>query len=402
MPSPYRFSCIVAGVFFLAAASGCEKKKAPVASGPPVVPVSTARASVESVPFELKVVGNVEASAIVQIKSQVSGQLVKVNFTEGQNVAKGALLFEIDKRPYAEALAQAQAAVARVRAQLRQAEANLARDVAQSKNADAEAGRNLELSKAGVISKERYEQVRTSADVTRESVRASQAAIESSRAALDSELAAVEKAKLDIAYCEIHAPISGRTGNLLVNQGNLVKANDVPLVIIHQIAPIFVNFSVPEQHLGVIRRLSSRLPVRVSLQDNPARVTTGRVSVIDNTVDPTTGTIKLKGVFDNRDGFLWPGQFVNVTLTLDTIQNATVVPAESVQVGQKGQFVYVVKPDNTVESRIVVAGRSFERKMVIEKGVAPGDMVVTDGHLRLFPGAHIRQVDPRKIEGEKL
>jgi multidrug efflux system membrane fusion protein len=400
--SPYRITSLFASVLCLLVVSGCEKKAAPISQGPPIVPVSTARASKESVPFELRVVGNVEASAIVQVKSQVSGQLMKVNFTEGQNVANGALLFQIDPRPYEEALRQAEAAVARDRAQLRQAEANLARDVAQSKNADADANRNLELSKAGVISKSTYDQVRTSADVTRESVRASQAAIESARAALESNLSAVEKAKLDIAYCSIHAPISGRTGNLLVNQGNLVKANDVPLVIIHQIAPIFVNFSVPEQHLGVIRRLSARLPVRVSLQDDPARVTTGHVSVIDNTVDATTGTIRLKGVFDNTNGILWPGQFVNVTLTLDTIENATVVPAESVQVGQQGQFVYVVKADSTVESRVVVAGRSFERKMVIEKGVAPGDMVVTDGHLRLFPGAKIKQVDPRKIESEKL
>lgn len=369
---------------------------------PPAVPVSVAKATQETIPIEVRVVGTAEASATVEVRSQVAGQLMRVHFKEGQNVQKGALLFEIDSRPYQEALRQAEAAVARDRAQIKQAEATLAREEAQSKNADAEAARFAELVKAGVISKSQYDEVRTSADVSREGVRAAQASIESLKAAIQSDLAAVAGAKLDISYCSIEAPIAGRTGNLLVDAGNLVKANDAPLVIIHQNSPMFVTFSVPEQHLSAVRRLGSQRNVRVSPQDNPDRTALGHVAVVDNTVDTATGAIKVKASFDNRDGMLWPGQFVNVSLTLNRIENATVVPAEAVQAGQQGQFVYVVKSDNTVEPRVVESGPLFERKMVIEKGVAPGDTVVTDGHLRLFPGATIKAVDAKVIEGEKL
>lgn len=389
------------GAAFLAA---CKQQKVQTTSGPAAVPVSMAAATQESVPVEVRVVGTVEASSTVQVKSQISGQLVRVAFQEGQNVQKGAPLFEIDARPYREALRQAEAAVARDRAQLRQAEAALARDQAQSRNAEAEANRYAELARAGVISKAQHDQVRTSAEVSRESVRASQAAIESARAALQADLAAVERAKLDLSYCSIQTPLSGRTGNLLVHPGNLVRANDSALVVIHQLSPIFVNFSVPEQFLNQIRHRNARggLAVRVSLQDDPARAAQGRVTVIDNSVDAATGTIRLKASLPNADGMLWPGQFVNVVLTLETLENATVVPLEAVQAGQHGSFVYVVKQDGTVEARPVRAGRSFGRRMIIETGLRPGENVVTDGHLRLAPGARVRVVDPGKLESEKL
>ena len=250
------------------------------------------------------------------------------------------------------------------------------------------------------MSKSQADQSRTSADVAREAARATQASIESAKASLESDQSAVGTAKLNLNYCQIHAPISGRTGNLLVHAGNLVKANDVPLVVIHQLAPAFVNFNVPEQHLAAIRRLSrgGKMPVRVYPRDNPDRAAEGYLAVIDNTVDATTGTIHLKATFENRDGMLWPGQFVTVVLTLDTIRNATVVPAEAVQAGQHGQMIYVVKADTSVEPRIVTTGRAFGQKMVIEKGIAPGETVVTDGQLRLFPGAKIRAVDAAKKE----
>jgi multidrug efflux system membrane fusion protein len=381
--------------------SACKSQQVQSEAGPPPVPVTISKAVQQSVPIDVRVIGTVEASATVQVKSQIAGQLVSVKFTEGQNVRKGDLLFEIDARPYLEALRQAEAAVAKDRAQIAQSEAILARDLAQSKNADAEAARYDELVKAGDISKSQYDRVRTSANVYKEAVHAAQAAIESARAALQSDIAAVEKAKLDISYCQIRSPISGRAGNLLVHAGNLVQENgDNPLVVIHQVEPIFVSFSVPEQHLGDIRSGNARqkLSVRIVPQHDTSKELMGRLSVVDNQVDTSTGTIRLKAVLDNTQQVLWPGQFVNVVLTLDTLSNVTVIPAEAVQQGQQGQFVYVVKTDGTVEPRVVSAGRSFDRKIIVEKGVSAGETVVTDGQLRLFPGAHIQPVDPEKID----
>ena len=405
MPAIKRITAIVLSGLSLLFLHAC--KTAPLAkgpAGPPIVPVSVAKATQESVPTELRVVGTVEASAIVQIKSQISGQLLRVSFTEGQNVASGDLLFEIDPRPYEEALRQAEANVSRDRAQISQLDATLARDAAQAKFNQSDAERYAELARAGVVSRSQSDQAKTSADVARESARATQAGIESAKAALDSDLSAVGTAKLNLSYCQIRSPLSGRTGNLLVHAGNLVKANDVPLVVIHQVSPIFVNFNVPEQHLAAVRRLSAnhKLGVNVFAQDDPKRAASGTLSVIDNTVDTATGTIHLKATFDNKDGVLWPGQFVTSVLTLDTIQGAIVVPAEAVQAGQQGQFIYVVGPDSKVAIRLVTAGRAFGKKMVIDKGIAPGDTVVIDGQLRLFPGAQVQLVDPAKLDPAKL
>jgi membrane fusion protein, multidrug efflux system len=360
--------------------------------------VSVAKATQESVPTEVRVIGTVEASAIVQVKSQIAGQLESVSFTEGQNVKQGEVLFHIDPRPYDEALHQAEAAVERDRAQVAQAEANLARDQAQTKFAETDAARQDQLNKENLASKMAADQARTTLDVNRATARASEAQVNTARATLASDLSAVAKAKLDLSYCTIPAPISGRTGNLLVHPGNLVKENDASLVVIHQVEPIFVNFGVPEDHLATIRRLNavSPLPVHSTLQDGGNRAATGSLAVIDNTVDASTGTIHLKATFDNHDGTLWPGQFVNVALTLDTVRGATVVPTEAVQAGREGQVVFVVKAGNTVEIRPVTTGASRGNKTVIEKGLVPGETVVTDGQMALFPGAQVRIVEPAK------
>jgi len=382
---------------------GCNKQAAQPkgAGGMPVFPVSVAKATEQSVPTELRVVGTVEASAVVQVKSQIAGQLIGVAFAEGQNVAQGELLFRIDPRPYEDALLQAQAAVLRDKAQTLQAEASLARDNAQSKFADSDAQRQAELNRGGLTPRSQFDQAQSTAEAAKASARATQATIETAKAAQAADEAAVSKAQLDLSHCQIPAPISGRTGNLLVHAGNLVKENDVPLVVIHQIAPIFVSFSIPEQHLGAIRRLNAarRLAVRVFGEDDPAHVASGTLAVIDNTVDSTTGTIRLKATFDNRDGLLWPGQFVTTVLTLDTIRNAVVVPSEAVQTGQQGSFVYAVKSDSTVEIRPVTVGPVSGKRTVIDKGVAADETVVTDGFLVLFPGAKVRAVATKSEPG---
>jgi multidrug efflux system membrane fusion protein len=387
------------------ALAGCQAPKAQSAGPPPPVPVSVAVATRESVPVEIHAVGAVEASAVIQVKSQISGELVRVAFTEGGNVNQGDLLFEIDPRPYREALRQAEAAVARDSAQLRQAEANLVRDTAQSKSADIDAARYAQLAKEGVVARTQDDQFRTAAESLRASIQADQAAIESARASLESDRSAVDRAKLDLSYCEIHSPVTGRAGNLLVHAGNLVTANAAnALVVINRLEPIWVSFGVPEDHLSAIRRNSAtrKLVVDAVPRDNPGKVARGVLTVIDNTVDATTGTIRLKAAFSNAGDLLWPGAFVNVSLTLDTQGNAIVVPSEAVQPGQRGQLVYVVKADQTVEPRPVIVGPSHGNKVIIQKGIAAGESVVTDGQLRLFPGAHIQPVPASKVDSQTL
>jgi multidrug efflux system membrane fusion protein len=387
---------LIVGLLTLAGLTGCQTRarKGPAAGPPPPMPVTAAVASSQQVPLDVRVVGSVEPSAKVEIKSQVAGQLMSVHFTEGQNVTEGQLLLKIDPQPYLDALQQAQATADRDRAQIRQSELARQKDMVQSQSADADAQRFAALAKQRIVSEQQNLQYRTAADTFKESLRGDEAAIESARANLKVDESAVERAKLDLGYCEIRAPIAGRVGNLLVHAGNLVKVNDVALVVINRLTPVFVSFNVPDKHLAAIRQYSARgkLAVEVTSRDNPGAKATGYLSVIDNTEDTTTGTIHLKATFDNANGLLWPGQFVDVVLTLERGINATVIPAEAVQAGQKGQFVYVVKPDKTVEPRIVSVGRTVERKVIIESGVSPGETVVTDGQMLLFPGARVNVV----------
>jgi multidrug efflux system membrane fusion protein len=358
---------------------------------PAPVPVSVAEATEELVPIQVGTVGTVEAYASVGVKSQVSGPLLGVKFAEGATVAAGDLLFEIDARPFREALRQAEANVRKDEAELRVAEANLARDNARLKNAQAEAARFEQLLKEGISTRMQEAEIRTAAEVAAQSVRADQAALESIRASLESGRSAVEQATLNLSYTQIRAPISGRTGSLQMHAGNLVQANgDQPLVVINQIAPIYVTFGVPERYLGGIsakQNSQRKLAIEVRLE-GAAEPMRGTLAVIDNMVDSTTGTIRLKGLFENRSRQLWPGQFVNVSLTLET-QKATVIPAEAIQSGQQGVFVYAVKADQTVEPRPVKIGPTVNGKAIVESGVMAGESVVTDGQSRLYPGAKI-------------
>jgi multidrug efflux system membrane fusion protein len=358
-----RFLTGILGLLLLAVfSSGCsnEKSKKPVSAPLPVTISTTIQ---KTVPVQLRAIGNVEAYSTVMVKSKVGGELVGVHFTEGQYVKKGDLLFTIDPRPY--------------EAALKQAEANLQRDLAKAKSALEDARRYESLIQRQVVSPQQYEKVRSDADALEATVLA--------------DRAAVENAKIQLGYCSIHSPIDGRTGSLVVNQGNIIKADDIHLVVINQIVPIDVAFSIPEQFLLEIKKYtaSGKLQVEALVPMNEEKPEKGVITFIDNAVDSHTGTIRLKGTFANRERKLWPGQFVNVVLTLTTEPNAIVVPSQAIQTGQEGQYVFVVKQDLTVESRPVVAGRTIDTETVIQKGLHVDEKVVTDGQLRLYPGAKV-------------
>ena len=377
----------------LALGPGCAGTKVQSASREAdSVPVTVAKVEQKAVPLDINVIGNVEAYATISVKAQIGGELVKAYFQEGDFVKQGDLLFQIDSRPYEATLKLAQANLARDTAQASLAEANLAKDIFQQKYAEDQAKRYARLFEEGVTSKEQYDQMRTSADANAEAVRADRASIESARAAIGADQAAVESARLNLNYCEIRSPVDGRTGNLTVKQGNLVKATDVELVTINQVQPIYVTFALPENQLSEVKKYMAleKITVLASIPNETAPPETGVLTFTDNAVDLTTGTIKLKGTFPNTARKLWPGQFVHVALRLTTQPNAVLVESRAVQTGQEGKFVFAVKPDMTVESRPVVVGRRVEQDFVIEKGLEAGETVVTDGQLRLAPGVHVQ------------
>jgi multidrug efflux system membrane fusion protein len=381
----------ILGLLILAIfSSGCsnEKSSRPVSSP---IPITVGMSIQKTVPIELRAIGNVQAYSTVTVKSRVGGELVRVHFTEGQDVKKGDLLFTIDLRPYEAALKLAEARLESDLAQVQQAKANLERDLARAKNAEDDARRYQFLIERGVVARQQYEKMRADADALEATVRADRAAIENAEAAVSADRAVIENARIQLGYCSIRSPIDGRTGSLLIQQGSIVKAEDVNLVVINQIIPIEVAFSIPEQSLHEIKKYmaSGKLQVEALVPLNENRPERGVITFIDNTVDTNTGTIRLKGTFANRERKLWPGQFVNVVLTLTTEPNAIVVPTQAIQTGQEGQYVFVVKTDLTVESRHVVAGRSASSETVIQKGLQAGEKVVTDGQLLLYPGARV-------------
>ena len=392
-------------IFVLAAQLACNSAsttgKGPGGRGGlPPSPVTAAKAELRDVPVQVREIGSVDPIALIAVKAQIGGELTRVLFKEGDNVRKGQQLFQIDPRPYQQAIDQAQAAVAKDNALIAQAEANLARDRVQTANAKEQADRYEALAKEGLISKDQNSTYQTTFNSQNEALRADDAAINSAKASLNVDKAALETAKLNLSYCSISSPIDGRAGGLLVQAGNLVKANDTTaLVNINQMEPIYVTFSVPEQILNEIRDYSRERPLAVtaivSPQGSAAAVRKeGRLTFIDNLVDNTTGTIKLRAEFPNTDRALWPGQFVNVVMTLRTLQNVTVIPSEAIQSGQQGQFVFILKPDQTVETRIVKPGQIVEKQIVIDSGLAAGETVITDGQMRLIPGARVRVVPP--------
>jgi membrane fusion protein, multidrug efflux system len=411
----------VAGCTNERAESKAEKTPSAQAQRRLPVPVAIAQVERRAVPLQIEAIGTVEAYAVVSVKAQVGGELLRIHFKEGQDVRKGDLLFSIDPRPFEAALAQAQANLAKDQVQIQQARAALARDqarvhqtraavardLAQAKNADVQARRYAALLKSELIPQEQYDQIRTTADSMAETVKADQADVQSAEQTLEvdeaairsaeqlvhADEAAVDNAKIQLGYTVIRSPINGRTGSLGLNQGNLVRAsgtNDSTLITINQLQPIFVSFTVPQQQLPAIKQYMAdgTLDVRALPAGDP-RPARGAVTFVDNTVDQTTGTIRLKATFTNDDRRLWPGQFVNVTLTLTTQTDAIVVPSQAVQTGQQGAYVFVVKADSTVDTRPVTLARTQGNEAIVAKGLEAGERVVTDGQPRLVQGAAV-------------
>lgn len=345
-----------------------------------------------AVPLEVAAIGNVRASSFVEVKSQVEGQVARILFTEGGYVTKGSPLFTIDPRPFTERVREAEARLQKDRAAVEQVKANLERDQAMASNAKVQVNRYAELLEKGFTSKQQFDDSKTNFDALKAAVKADQAALSNAQALVQADGAALENARIELGYTEIRSPLTGRTGNLLIHRGNVVKANDTVLVRINQLEPIFVDFSVPEQYLSRIRkyRAQKTLPVRISIPGDSEESISARLTFVNNEVDTQTGTIQLKATTDNRAHRLWPGQFVNVVLTLTIQPDAILVPSQAVQVGQNGQFVFVVRPDLTVELRPVTVGREIGEAVLVQSGLKAGEKVVTDGQLRLFPGAKVR------------
>ncbi|MBI4644520.1 MAG: efflux RND transporter periplasmic adaptor subunit [Deltaproteobacteria bacterium] len=350
---------LLAAMLFLSACSGGKEPPKQEA-----VPVVVATVEQRDVPVEIKNIGAVEAYATVGIKSRVGGQLVRVNFQEGQDVEAKQLLFVIDPRPYETASQQAQA--------------NLAKDRALFNKAAADARRYAELIRKQFVSQQEYDQAKATADSLAATVKADEVA--------------VQNAKLNLSYCYINAPISGRTGNLLANMGNMIKADaDNPMVVITQVQPIYVSFAVPQQYLPDLRKYmdSGQVKVEVAIGGDMEHPTEGVLTFVNNTVDQATGTIQCKATFPNLERRLWPGQFVNVVVKLTTEPNAVLAPTQAIQTGQEGQIVWVITPDLTAEVRPVEIKRVLNSETIIKKGLQPGERVVTDGQIRLVPGAKV-------------
>lgn len=361
------------GVGMGLALSACDKTAASGDKAPaPAIPVRVAEAVLTNAPVEIETFGTVKSPASVVVKSQVSGILTNIHFREGQMVAPGDLLFTIDARPFEAAVARAEAALARNRVQL--------------ENAEKEAEREKELLSKGLTAQDVYDTARTTADALAAEAKANQAAC--------------DDARLQLEYCYIRSPIQGRAGAYLADAGNLVKANDVNLVTLNQIRPIQCVFSIPQQQLERVKErfTQGELKILARIPEEPDRPESGALTFLDNSVDTATGTLKLKGIFANDSERLWPGQFVRIILLLADQPDALVVPSEAVQTGQKGPYVFVVKPDSTVEERRVQVDRQVRGSSIIVSGLEPGERVVTDGLQRLVGGVKVDIKPDAKME----
>lgn len=355
-------------------------------------PVVTTKVIQKEVPVDIAAVGNVEAYTTISVRSQVTGQLQEAFFHEGDVVKKGDKLFTIDPRPLQSALQQAEATLVRDQALLNQAQAQLDRDAANAEYQQVTAARQATLVAGGLLSKDAGDQSRAAADATVALIKADKAAVDSAKAQLAVQQSMVDNAKVQLSYTTIRSPIDGKTGNNTVKVGNLATANNTELVTIAQLQPVYVTFAIPAVHLPEIKQRTGKdgLKVFAASPEAGGQPIDGQLNFIDNAVDQTTDTIKLKALFSNRDARLWPGQFTRVTLRLTTLSNATVVPSQAVQTGQDGQFVFVVTPESTVEQRPITVAQRMGEDVVIGKGLSPGETIVTEGQLRLEQGTHVQ------------
>jgi membrane fusion protein, multidrug efflux system len=362
--SPISFFLLTAVLFLSGCGNTGQVQVAGASAGRPLAPVVVASVEQRDIPVQIRAIGNVESYQTVQIRSQVSGQIQKIFFKEGEDVRQGQQLFELDKRPF--------------QADLAKAIGQMKHDQAQAENSRIQADRYSGLEREGIVSHEQAEQVRAQS--------------KADASAVEADKAAVEAARVQLQYTDIVAPINARAGALMINLGNLVKANDTPyLVQLNQVTPIYVTFSVPEANLDRVRHRFSSGQLKVlaypkGQSDSPAD---GRLTFIDNGVDTTTGMFKLKGTFQNKDRRLWPGEFVDVALVLSTQKNAVVVPTKAIQTGQQGEYVYVVRTDSTAESRLVKTAGAYQNLTLISDGLKAGEHVIVNGQLRVAPNAKV-------------
>lgn len=332
------------------------------------VPVVVATVEQKEVPLQLQAIGNVRAKSTVAVKARVTGQIAEVNFTEGQDVKKGDVLAKIDPAPFAVVLGQAKA--------------RLAQATTQAEIAKRQSDRYANLSQSGGVSRDEVDNFKSTADAARSNQEAA--------------AAAVKEADLQLSYCDVISPITGRAGRRVVDAGNVVKADETDLVVINQLRPIEVIFAVPEQHFTDIQTYMKRgdLKVTITPSGSTAQQIQGLLSFVDNAIKPATGTLEVKATMPNEDLALWPGQYGEVALILTTQPNAIVVPATAVQTGQKGQYVFVVKDDSHVDLREVDLERTVGTEAIIRAGLKAGEVVVIDGQLRLTPGSKVEIKPP--------
>ena len=414
------FSSRASVLLFLAALSigsftGCTNKAAQQAFERPPAPVSVSTAITQDVPTYLDAIGKTVARETVSIQPQVSGRITKIHFTDGANVKKGDMLFTIDTRPFEANLRQAQANVSKDLALKKQAEANLAKDIAQANWGEVQVKRYGELVAAGVVPREQYEQLKATADSLNATVEADRAAIRSADETIKVDTAAVESAKVQLSYCYIRSPIDGRAGQRLVDVGNVVNPggstggngsgtsssggtsnNGNSLLVIERLDPIYADFTISQNDMANVQQemREGKLKTEVRLPDSED-IVTGQLTFLDNAVQNTTGQVSLRATIPNEGHRFWPGRFVNIRLVLTTIHGAVLVPATAPQMSAKGSYIYVVKQDSSAEQRQVTLGQRQGDLMVVEKGVEPGERVITDGQLGVTPGGKVSIEQPR-------